>query len=487
MKKFLLLIAASSSIGMSLNAQELNRSVIFSGGQVAAPDYSDFQPANRDFTPHNYNNRAVLAPGTANKTTAGGSRWYSYANYFDTLNKVTGAGLGAAAGLGIIWNDTIARVNYTSGIAHNTMVSVGEVFSPQFSGFYDWNYNDTIGLMKTTFSNAYTIDSINLWGAYVFNPAKTSVVDTLKISFLHGAGGGGTGVYYFAGWYGSSSSSILSRFGLAATDTLYTTDLAYDSVKNIPFGTSLYTFNVPLTSADWGDTLSDGTWVKQIKLPTALSVAAGEIVGFTVAFKTGDPTFPTVVTTSGAANDTILGITNPRYNVFRPRLIYKNGNSSTFAAAYPTYSRADLNTGMFKTLPNYKNGWDSLYIPEWAWGVTAASTLQHVDVDFHVNCATCHIGQVPNAVHDVNNTISSVTAMPNPANTELNISFNSSVATDATVTLSNTVGKVVGVQSMTNVKNGKATFNTSTLANGIYFYSVIANGERSTGRVVIAH
>ena len=49
------------------------------------------------------------------------------------------------------------------------------------------------------------------------------------------------------------------------------------------------------------------------------------------------------------------------------------------------------------------------------------------------------------------------------------------------------LGNTVATQNVANIGSGKATINTANLADGVYFYTVTANGERQTGRVAIAH
>jgi Secretion system C-terminal sorting domain len=92
---------------------------------------------------------------------------------------------------------------------------------------------------------------------------------------------------------------------------------------------------------------------------------------------------------------------------------------------------------------------------------------------------------VPSSVS--NNTVMpiyKINAYPNPATSELNITYSGGDNAPVTVSLINMVGQVVATQTVTN---GKAVFNTGTLANGVYVYSLNANGPRHTGRILIAH
>jgi hypothetical protein len=104
--------------------------------------------------------------------------------------------------------------------------------------------------------------------------------------------------------------------------------------------------------------------------------------------------------------------------------------------------------------------------------------------NFHLKCATCGTSGISKT------DVSSVTAMnafPNPAANSLTVTFDLVKSGDATVTITNVVGQVVATQTINNVTSGKATFNTASIANGTYTYTVTANGLKSSARVVIAH
>jgi hypothetical protein len=105
------------------------------------------------------------------------------------------------------------------------------------------------------------------------------------------------------------------------------------------------------------------------------------------------------------------------------------------------------------------------------------------DFAFRVTCANCF----PLSVKDASNLIGSINAYPNPANTDITIPFTLKEANATNVTISNTVGQVMGSQSFGKVTSGKAVFSTANLASGVYFYTVEANGARSTGRFVVSH
>lgn len=477
MKKLFLFLGATSIALSSIAQSGKQSSSVKAGGSLTAPQ----APAARVMSA---SERAILK-NAANKTTAVSTRWYNYAfEIFDSVLNYNGE-TGSWSSV-IIWNDTAGKVNYTGGMAHNKMVSVGSILHPQYAGFNALYPGEMV--LPTT--QPYSIDTLQLFGSYNFNPAKSSVVDTLVISLQ--SGGSNIGVNQ---WTNASAPSLLAHYGLGAGDSFRCANFVYDSVRNTGAhdpsgtGTAPVVFKYALTSAMWGDTLSNGMWIRNVGLPSTFNVAAGEIVAASISFKSGDASFPTNV----AVGDTIEMFNgNYKYNQWRPVVFFRNtGSTSTVidwanphyypsAPWAPLPAGRDWNEGLYKTLPSYLNGWDSSYVPMWAWstgGGSTASYLQHIALGFKVSCAGCTLN-VANV-----SAIKNINAFPNPASKELTISYSASVAT-ATVTLTNSIGQVVATQTVTG---GKATFNTASLATGNYIYTILANGERSTGNVAIAH
>jgi len=457
MKKFFLLLLAGACVA-GANAQESRMSI------VNTRQTNETKTVDR--SGNQYHAGARLR--SAAKTTSTNSRWYDYVNYLDTLYGSSSQLLSA----NYLWNDTTSQDIYSGPtLSHNTMVSIGDVFDPTFTGFNDAGLYP--GQMQITSSDAYVVDSVEIVGIYGFNAAKTSVVDTLRLGFVSGGATSGVsniGLSYFTGETANYS-----------VDTLTFPVLFYDSttnrIANRDGSAPAVAQDILLTSASWGDTTSNGIFDKVYALNTPLSVSAANIVGMSLSFKSGDASF--------VPNDTVFtGNPGPslyRYNMFRPALIF---NSDGTNPVFAHYSSTDRNEGVFKTLPNFTNGWENAYVPMWGWTGAGggASTLQYPLIVYHVTCTTCNnleVGHVSN--------ISTVNALPNPASSQLTINYALSAQANVNVTLINMVGQTVKTQHVANTTNGKVTFNVSELAAGVYFYTVEANGERTTNRVVVAH
>jgi hypothetical protein len=420
----------------------------------------------------------VHGASSAHKTTAASSRWYNYANYVDTVSKLNGLTTQLTALS--IWQDTIQNGQYTSGLQHINMVSVGTIIDPSSAAFNDSTLY--LGDMKLSNADAFTVDSVAIWGVYGFNPAKSAIADTLILSFVKG--------------FGTPSSDIIT--GQLAAGGHYPSatfpDMRYDSVLNVarsastPIGTigsgvmKIVLDNSTATPA-WGDTTANGLWVRTIALPTPMSAAAASKLGVSISFKSGDPALPTSL-----PGDTLFYNTGGyKYNMFRPLVAYV-ADPTSGAVQWANHDVADTNVGLFKKLPNYANGWTGVYLPTWAWSSSSgASALQFPYVDWHIACATCGVIQDHSGVAGVA-LFNNISAQPNPANDELAVTYSLVENADLTVSLTSMLGQVVAVRDLKNVKSGKAVFNTATLTPGIYFYSVnAANGARTTGRVVVAH
>ncbi len=455
MKKVFLLLTIGS-IGLTATAQESRKSVVFSNNQSEETRNAlKLSDARKNELLH----RSAAKSGSANKTTAAPtSRWYNYGDYFDAT--IVDGGNTTDISSVIMWYDTLGRVNYTSGMANNNMVSVGSVLHPQIAGFNDPTYYS--GKMMLTSAKAYTCDSIRIYGVHNFSAAKTGVVDTVIITTLHG----GTDIL---------SSGYVGMMANYGADTLRCKTIGHDSVTNHAMGATASTIKVPITAAMWGDTTASGIFV--LNVPVSISCAADEKLACSITFKTGDASFPT--TLPGGVIEMFDGTYT--YNNFYTLANYKLVGTTVAFAPYITTPQIDYNEGLYKTLPSFENGYSGEYVPMWAWtSASGAYYGQHIYMDWKLNCATCDAVGFNEVIKNVTNT----QVYPNPAATQVTVAFDMTNAASATVTLTNTVGQVVATQA---ANNNKATFNTAALPAGIYMYTITANGEQTTGRVAIAH
>ncbi len=405
----------------------------------------------------------------AAKSAAGGSRLYNYVEMLglDNQNVLSNSSLPYTWGTGDILG---VYGDGQGGFIADTiaMASYGMVLDPAWTKFNNpFNYT---GEMAISRNDAYKVDSVYTYCVYGRNPNKASVVDTLIWSAVYGNGRGtNMPIFYF--------SSLVPVFG----DTVRFAGIRYDSTTYTATsdsgGAAVLTYKMPLTVASLDDTDQNG--FQRFGWAPNLNVPAGDLMGVTVTFKSGDNTYVPYQDTA------FVGSLDPnepfKFNMIRPLYFYEKNSAGK---NIPTYTRGNYNAGMFKYLPDVGN-WQGDYIPLWAFGSNEA-TMQWPYMDFKLSCTTCSSVNVSNTAAN----FELGTARPNPAQAEFSVPVTLKAAGAVSVTLTNPMGQVVATQNLGKVAAGQtatAVFNTSALSNGIYFYTVEVGGERTTSRVVVAH
>ena len=488
MKKLFLLFACGFTFASAI-AQE-NASVIFNPsvtpeiakwGAHPVTDYSAIQ--------HKLNNSGARTTSTYIST--------SYSNWFDYVGQNTSSSHTGNLFYFEIYPDS-TLVDNSSGTAYNTGVhGLGMSFDPTDAGYYgvysgagtinpitDPPMPDTVG---------FTVDSFAVPFQYMYNHASATpdsmIVELFAVSYLTGSGSSAS---YDSGTYALRYPSAASWLDISAdsqarfSTVLYTPTASglgpnetWDSITSTK---QRYAF--ALTAAD----TAAGS-VMQFGLTTPLVVEPGRKVVSFVHMKSMS-TY-TLGTNINSANWMKLfgGTTGSTTNTW-PAQTAHNVYYPGYAGSYQTglVANNQLRYVYAGDTSGFTYQSSSVLIPGVAFnnpGATdnGASFVSVTDQAFHVNWST----NVVNGVANVTNTINGASAFPNPANNTVNVTFNLSSSANATVTLTNAVGQVVATQELKNVTNGTATFNTNTLAPGLYIYSVNANGARTTGSITVAH
>ncbi len=410
-------------------------------------------------------------------------------------------GLGAIT----IWNDTNG-IFYDSGhiYCHDVYVCQGDMFDPAaaiLNGDPDQAY---VGQMYISDTDAYEVDSVELFGVYLYNSTKSTEVDTLRMVFMTG-----DGKHVYDNFF-PDTSTRKGHYGVCINSGFF-----YDAVQNTGTGknlANLYPATVPhymdilLDNTTRNDTLPGGIWHKTIAVNGALGMkdSAGFKNAITITYISGDPATHTGILSTPTPGDTLVGKWhgwgNSKYNVWCPLVAYYAKDSigvlTPAFAPYPcpTYDsyNNDANCGFWKSLPNDTGFSYNSFLPLWSFGLPGggACAYQYPYISWYVSsCPTCGLVLSPLHALAVNNVsaFNKVAAYPNPVADELNVTFSLSQASDVSVTLTNILGQVVANQKLDNMVNGKAVFNTSVLAGGVYIYTLSADGDRNTGCVIIAH
>lgn len=459
----LLLLMVGGALALGANAQQNN--------QTAAPFVTKGQQANVAVNSPNIvykdNWKARMASGDVKKSTGpGGERWYDHftlvntyfvANAFDNNSFVFP-----------IWFDSTVRQRFSNGLLPVNYLSICQVIDPLTSQmFNDPSFTSEIVVGN---GNEYEVDSVMIRAAYVREKSQpANQVDTMILSVIPMD----NITYYLR----SATYPNISQY--TTNDTLWAqAPVNVDSVNRAAFpatnaigGRAFW--KVPLTAAD-GDTpdVNAGTVsVRSYVFPVEdgngnyapLTINKGERFAVTATFKSG-----------GTWNQNVDSVTG--LHRFMP-IAAQATQGGAMPYYYYDFTERTMSGLMFSTDTSQYS--PSVFIETFN---TNNFSREFLHVAAHVSCGDCEVLSVANT-----GVITSVKAFPNPANNEVFVPFNLKANSNVNVTLTNTVGQTIGSQSFDNVNSGRATFNTANLANGIYFVTVDANGQRETTRVVVAH
>lgn len=416
-----------------------------------------------------------------------GSRWYNYGEAMDTTRNyqkftveadITAYDKHTGLAAVTIWNDTSCRVLESGKYRRLTKLCEGLVLDPTASIFNTDPDNAYAGLPYITDTNAYWVDSVEIFGIYQYNSLKTTEVDTLRLVFI-------TGGNIFTDTPGSKVGQMI----------------AYDAVHNVGTGgdpAHLYPLTAPhyldilLDNTNRNDTLPGGVWHRTIAVNGALGAfdSAGHPFAMTITYVSGDPTITFADTVVDTVVDTWKGWGKSKFNVWQPIVShYMDGMGNLQWAPYQCWpyhlDPVDNNLGHWK---NARPSTDKWFTPTWGWSEGAGpSVLQYPYVSIHGLCPTCGLVPSPTLQTVALPSVNIIHATPNPADDNLNISFSLAAVADVSIVLTDMLGHVVGEQRMSGITKGNAVFNTSNLHSGMYMYTVVANGQRTNGRVVVTH
>lgn len=420
---------------------------------------------------HNYVNVEPRADITeqsrsAHKTTASDPRWYVPYDIIDALN--SGA-LDQNRSFVPIWFDSTVRQRFTTGMGTINYISLAQIIDP--IGAPNQMFNDPSfanqNIMTVQNFNSYTVDSVIIVGAYVKVQSRpTSVVDTLIFSVAPSTG---------SGFFRKATSNWITNY--TSQDSLVVfTPRAVDSANRAAFsevgsGTGDRRFwKVPLTDAE-RDTVNTQNNTITVRTRTfavpngGLQVPAGARVAMTVTFKSGDTWTPNV--------DSF----NSRHH-YRPQTAAAGASTRMVYNFYAPLTDRNHSSLMFSTDTSFYGA---------SYAIEGTNTIdfryEHHAMGVHVVCPTCWVLDVKNT----EGLLEKGGAYPNPAVTYVKIPFQLSAAANVNVTLTNAVGQVVRSERVENTTSGEVTFNTANLTNGLYLYTIEANGQRTTGRVTVAH
>ncbi len=414
----------------------------------------------------------MLNEAGAHKTTSGGSSWF----FFDVAS-----GLGTG---GLINTYPDSNIYFPSGTpapyymwSHGLGVSFDPT-SPYFS--YGW-VPTTLpppGIIVTP-GSSYTVDSVNIAGSY----QRVNTIypnDTLYIDVTYTSDTGCWDITY--------SGADLVTFGILPTpvnpwDTTWSlSDVYYNWSTNAiePFHTTpVYRFTKILDSAAAADTLLGG--LNEWSFPMAGSVPVALSAGYTWPMVVPAGCRVVAFTHFASGHAYPFGTPDTACNMW-------SHFSKDFGLSYLVTYLQDRNCGLNASTE------DRYHIPGYSYfnspgGIvpiltctyfyTAPVQVHNPWYGFHLVCAGCFLTEVANT-----DLVSGVTAQPNPAGNMITITYTTAQNASGTATLSNMLGQVVATKKAVG---DRVDFNVASLPNGIYIYDLEINGQRTSGRVVVAH
>jgi hypothetical protein len=251
--------------------------------------------------------------------------------------------------------------------------------------------------------------------------------------------------------------------GLGNDTTMSLATFTADSVKRIAKNSNqTYVIKKVLTDADTSSSISPFVF----NIPTPLACEAGKLVGASVTFKSGNPWIPNVDTVSKLNH--FIGVFSEEFA----------GQAQEYRGNAPDFDR-NMSGSMFSFAPD-------TYYPSFMiemFNTTAVGT-ELAWIDYHLTCTSCFVVNTNDIVSDI-----SVTAMPNPANSLVNISMNlKESAKNVTIEISNALGQVVKTVYMGAVNAGigvKSSISISELRSGLYIYTVNADGKKYSNKLMV--
>lgn len=454
MRKLLSLMCAGA-IAFGANAQEsATKSLVF------RDNGTKMRPGNTDYKNFVKQRNAQTA---ANKTTgAGGSKWYST---YDIADGYLGNVLSNNDFVFHIGWDSTLKQRFSNGVFPVNWLSVASFVDPIFSD----GFNSSTLFPGTDIRiqpwNSYTVDSIFFPASYIKSPTGgASTIDTLFLSVAPVA-------YNDASITSTTDPDVVNYNGVTANGNVLKVQRLgpTDSLNRRLGNAGAVSWKLPLIDTLRKPKNTDGTFPVRtyvFKLPTTLTVPAGSGVAMSVAFKPGE---------TWANGDSVQ-----QHHYWMP-LAAEGADNTIMPYFYYQYHDHSMSYLMHY---GQQGGYSSAISLELA--NTNSYNYEFINMGLHINCANCATIDGATGVANVN-VIKGAKAYPNPANNELNIAFGLNETANTTVSISNTVGQVVMSKTLTAVGNGEVTFSTANLSNGVYFYTVEANGQRQTERFVVAH
>lgn len=323
-------------------------------------------------------------------------------------------------------------------------------------------------------TQSYSVDSISFGGVYVKNNNRpNTIVDTLILSVSPY----NYEFYEYTAASGNPNDAWVDSYVPNAGDTIYCPSIFdIDSISKASNVAGRVIWKVPLDSTMRLTDDSIYAYVDTFKFPVMVNgvpgscpIPAGKGVAITVTFKSGD-------VVANPYQDSMKD-----YHHFYFLSGEALGEGQLMAYYYYTHDDRNMSNLMFSS--DSARYWPTIVLE----GIsTAGFRHEFHSIGVFTDCPNCP----PQSVKGVSEVFQSVEAYPNPADDIVYISFSTVKAEKVRVSVANALGQVILKKNIGTTKANAKTntvFSTPNLAGGIYFYTIEADGQKSTGRFVVTH
>lgn len=344
-----------------------------------------------------------------------------------------------------IFPDSNVIIAYTSSFGGTWLHSVAQTFD--LTGLYATDAGKVFDPTVQPFAGNedFTIDSIMIQGYY--NREDASTVDTAIISVYADDNGN-----YTRGYYISNPDS---------------TKLVIDNTaKTVVEGDApLATYKIVLNTAFLNDSTAAGTNMFEVAANLTIPGNHNGTFGVSIHFKPGKSVY-------SQATDTIFGNTNNIGVVYSTPL----GSGTTF----PLGAGRDFNMGSFNDDNNLYGNFD-FYLPAVAF--TGDHPYQLYDMNVKIsqtNNSTASVNEIEGGAELFQN-------YPNPSTGFTTVKYALENQANVSFEMIDVTGKKVisSVEGNRNAGTHTIEINTNDLNAGIYFYSLVVNGQTITKKMTI--
>ena len=436
-------------------------------GQQCNPiNYTGPKPAlANNYLVNKTNNRFANA-NIASRSADIGEAWLSYAVNLEAL---IGNGQPYIAPL---FTDSSVYFNYgPTSYGKAFSYSIGQTFNA-YSVFFTSTALGGYGIdtIDLTSSEAYTLDSIAPAIAYYRLNRDTSIVDTLVINLYQGTSQSTIfPQYYFTGNF--ASGTIDSYYG---TDTVFFPAIFYNyKTYGVLDSNTIGSNKINITPTTIKILLhqKDTAYLAhEIAVPGGLNVAVGNLVGCTVAYKPQSGTW--------APGDTL----SHGFNYAEYQALDENNTDSV--PLYTVINRVPDNNISYIAPQEVQynqsiGGWDSSYIPTIAF---------YPGFQLQDNYIYYHISYQITGVKDLTSPVSNQSIYPNPSADQAMLNYTLKTGASVIINVYDITGKLIRSKNEGNLAAGQnqQVINTSDLTDGIYLVSIVANGNNSVSKLVVA-